>query len=99
MTIRECARANEEVRAAHRDVRREVRLDLNDMEDIPGPSGTNPSPVEAAILTESIENVMQALAPSDRNIASLALQGYSSMEISKMVVNENGTNPAERTIR
>ena len=40
-----------------------------------------PSPAEAAMLTETVERLLAELAGRDRAIVTLALQGYSAVEI------------------
>jgi RNA polymerase sigma-70 factor, ECF subfamily len=51
-----------------------------------------PTPLEAAVLAETIEQMMRGLEPDDRVILELSLQGYSAAEISTQV------GRAERTV-
>ena len=42
----------------------------------------DPTPLEAAMLAETVEHLLGGLTPREREIASLALQGYTATEIS-----------------
>jgi RNA polymerase sigma factor (sigma-70 family) len=80
ITLRKCAKRRDYVRAARRSVGREVRwpaptrsgLDLVDRA---------PSPVEAAILTETVEQLFRAMEPEERPIVELLLLGCTAAEI------------------
>ena len=52
-----------------------------------------PTPAQAAMLTDLIDHLLQSLPPRDRQIISLGLEGKSLREISAAV------NRAERTVR
>ncbi|MGO9462713.1 MAG: RNA polymerase sigma factor [Isosphaeraceae bacterium] len=52
-----------------------------------------PTPLEAAVLAETVEQVMRGLDDDDRAIIELSLQGYTSAEISARL------DRAERTVR
>jgi len=51
-----------------------------------------PTPLEAAVLAETVEQMMRGLEPDDRTIIELSLQGYTAAEISARV------GRAERTV-
>ena len=51
-----------------------------------------PTPLEAAVLAETVEQMMRGLEPDDRIIVELSLQGYTAAEISTRV------GRAERTV-
>jgi RNA polymerase sigma-70 factor (ECF subfamily) len=51
-----------------------------------------PTPLEAAVLAETVEQMMRGLEPNDRAIIELSLQGYTAAEISARV------GHAERTV-
>ena len=51
-----------------------------------------PTPLEAAVLAETVEQMMRGLEPEDRTIIELSLQGYTAAEISARV------GLAERTV-
>jgi DNA-directed RNA polymerase specialized sigma24 family protein len=80
ITLRKCAKRRDHVRAARRSVGREVRrlehagpgLDLVDRA---------PSPVEAAILTETVEHLFRAMEPEERPIVEQLLMGCTTAEI------------------
>jgi DNA-directed RNA polymerase specialized sigma24 family protein len=44
-----------------------------------------PTPPEAAVLAETVENVLRGLDRQDRDIVTLHLQGYTLAEISRHV--------------
>lgn len=98
ITIRKCGRRLEHFRAACRDVELEKSALLNaaeidasraDWEAI----AQEPSPSEAAILNETIEDLLRPLEERDRQIVTLALQGWTSLEISEEI------GRSERTIQ
>jgi RNA polymerase sigma-70 factor (ECF subfamily) len=82
LTIRKCIRYWDRYTAARRDLRVEAV-----------PPSTNgsafdwhlldrePSPQEGALLAEAVERLLQGLVGRDRDIVTLALQGYSAAEI------------------
>lgn len=87
ITLRKCGHRVEYFRAACRDVGREVT---------PRPSGDestasfqaiarDPTPSDAALLTETVEQVLRDLEPREQEVVTLSLQGYSVPEISERV--------------
>jgi RNA polymerase sigma-70 factor (ECF subfamily) len=86
MTIRKCANRVAYFHAECRDVQREVR-------PVPGGEsaqswqalGDDPTPSEAAVLTETVEHLMRGLVERDREVLTLHLQGYTIPEISTQV--------------
>jgi RNA polymerase sigma-70 factor (ECF subfamily) len=83
ITLRKCGRRVNHYRAARRDVRREVG------HEPAGPSGAaweaadpEPAPEEAAMLTETVEQLLASLEGKQREILTLSLQGQSVPEIS-----------------
>ena len=84
ITVRKCYRRLEEFRAACRDVRREAGSTNDSSFECPVP-GRDPTPSEAAILSETLENLMRELRPRERDILALSLQGCSHAEISDQV--------------
>lgn len=91
ITLRKCANQVAHFRAARRDVRREVGLGptAGPARDVPA---GDPSPSEAAALTEVVEELLRGLDARDREIVTLHLQGYSIPEVSERV------GWAERTV-
>ncbi len=56
-------------------------------------TGREPTPEEAAILVETVGDLLQQLNGDERNIVELSLQGHSTQEISEQ------TGRAERSVR
>jgi RNA polymerase sigma-70 factor (ECF subfamily) len=80
ITLRKCGRQLRRFRGAGRDVRREV----------PPADGwealaREPSAEEAAVLAETLEQIMGGLKERERQVLELRLQGYSVPEISARV--------------
>ncbi len=95
ITLCKCSNCNEFFGAAKRDVRRET-----DLAAAPDASAVaweapsrEPTPEEAALLAETVEDLMRHLAERDRDVLTLSLQGYSSPEIGERL------GRAERTVR
>jgi RNA polymerase sigma-70 factor (ECF subfamily) len=84
LTVRKCRSWHRHYRAACRDVRREVAL-LGEANEA-GPAWEaltrDPTPQEAALLTEAVQDLLQRLEGRDRPIVELALQGHTAAEIS-----------------
>ena len=94
IVARKCVNRIEYLRADRRDVQREVPWQLADGSppgrEVPDPE---PTPLEAAVLSETIEHWMQALPERDRRILALHLQGYEIPEISARI------GRVQRTVR
>ena len=56
-------------------------------------AGREPTPDEAAVLAETVEELLSGLQGDERLIVQLSLQGYSTQEISQQI------GRAERTVR
>jgi RNA polymerase sigma-70 factor (ECF subfamily) len=95
ITLRKCYRRHEYFRAECRDPGREVAR----LTPLEGGNGwweaidREPSPVEAAMLTEMVEALLNGLAPPERAIVELSLQGYTTSEIAERL------GRSERTVR
>jgi RNA polymerase sigma-70 factor (ECF subfamily) len=77
ITVRKCGRWREHFQAGMRDVAVEVRAwEVLDRE---------PSPEEAAVLTETVEQVMRGLEGPQRDVVLLSLQGHTVAEVSTAV--------------
>jgi RNA polymerase sigma-70 factor (ECF subfamily) len=85
LTVRKCIRYRERFTAACRDVRVEAT-----------PPGDNsfsdwqfldrePMPEEGVMLAEAVERLLQGLDERDRDMVTLALQGYSAAEIGEQL--------------
>ena len=94
ITVRKCAERAAYHRAACRDAAREVPPPRGD-EAAPwlDPLGREPTPLEAAVLSETVEQLFAGLDEEERPILELSLQGYSTREISERL------GRAERTVR
>lgn len=88
LTWRKCARQADLYGAARRAVEREVpsarELEAMDRE---------PSPAEAAVLADTVAELLRRSAPRDRPILELSLQGYTGLEVSEQA------GCTERTVR
>ena len=56
-------------------------------------AGREPTPDEALVLAEAVEDLLSGLSGDERTIVELSLQGYSTQEISQQ------TGRAERSVR
>lgn len=84
ITVRKCGRRVEYFHAARRDIQREVsRTPAADPSaadwDV---SGDEPTPSEAAVLTETVDLLLSRLEGRQRDILALTLQGLAVPEIS-----------------
>lgn len=84
-------------KAAKRAMDRELPLATSEDNSLPGVSpevlAREPSPMEAVVLAEELEQVMAALTPVQRQILELRLQGYKIDEIADQV------HRSQRTVR
>ncbi len=83
LTLRKCSRWARYFHTAGRDVGRETSLEVlpDTLDPDRGLLAAEPTPEEAAVLTESVEQLFRGLEQRDRAIVSLSLQGYSVREI------------------
>jgi RNA polymerase sigma-70 factor, ECF subfamily len=94
ITLRKCANQAEHWHAARRDVAQEVQLTAESHSTVrQAVPGREPTPDEAAILAETLEQLLQGLSEREREILALHLQGCEIPEISRRV------GRAERTVR
>jgi RNA polymerase sigma-70 factor (ECF subfamily) len=87
LTLRKCGRRVDYFHAACRDVQREVSSAVpadSSTSDF-APSAAEPTPFEAAMLTETVEQLMNNLEGRHRQILTLSLQGQPPAEISAQV--------------
>jgi RNA polymerase sigma-70 factor, ECF subfamily len=92
ITARKCLNRAAYFRTARRDVRRQVPLAEGD--DSPLQLlARDPTPDEAALLTETVQGLMADLDERERTMLSLSLQGYTVQEISPQV------GRSERTVQ
>jgi RNA polymerase sigma factor (sigma-70 family) len=94
ITVRKCAERTAYHRAERRDAAREVspspRLEGAQALE---PFGREPTPVEAAVLSETLQQLFVDLDEDERPILEMSLQGYTTREISERL------GRAERTVR
>lgn len=94
LTVRKCGRRIGYFQAACRDVQRErpPRISIADTDLNWELMSNEPTPAEAAMLTETVEQVMRRLDGRERQILALRLQGFTIPEISAQL------GRAERTV-
>jgi RNA polymerase sigma-70 factor (ECF subfamily) len=87
ITLRKCADRIRYYRAGRRDISREVFLPGSGEAGEPWREavGREPTPDEAAVLAETVEQVLRELDGDERAILELSLQGYSTQEISEQL--------------
>lgn len=90
MTLRKCLNQAEYYRAQRRDVACETAGDERHGNEIMDPE---PTPHQAALLTETVTQLFRGLDADDRAIIRLSLQGFTVVEISAQL------GFAERTVR
>jgi RNA polymerase sigma-70 factor (ECF subfamily) len=86
ITLNKCADRIDHTRAQRRDASREVKAPA-------AAADPQPTPLEALVLTETVDELFRAFDPEDRPILQMSLQGYTVLEISGEL------NRAERTVR
>ena len=95
ITVRKCAERIRYHRAACRDATREAFAPSRPEGAEPWRDtiGREPTPEEAAVLAETVENLLRGLDGDERSVVALSLQGYTTQEISDML------GRAERSVR
>jgi RNA polymerase sigma-70 factor, ECF subfamily len=95
LTVRKCWDRRHYHRAAKRDVTREEPLALSDDESVTVLClmARDPTPPQAAILVDLVEQLLNQQTPRDRDIVALHLQGFTIPEISQRL------SHAQRTVR
>jgi RNA polymerase sigma-70 factor (ECF subfamily) len=93
ITLRKCADRVRHLRAERRDISREAASPAEGAEPWREAISREPSPEEAAVLAETVEQVLRGLDEKERPIFELSLQGYSAQEISESL------GRAERSVR
>jgi RNA polymerase sigma-70 factor (ECF subfamily) len=93
ITVRKCAERAAYHRAERRDAAREVSPRGDEAVPWLEPLGREPTPLEAAVLSETIEQLLASLDEEERPVLELSLQGYTTREISERL------GRAERTVR
>ena len=95
ITLRKCADRVAYHRAERRDAAREVSAPPDSVGGAPRCEalGREPTPDQAAVLTETVERLLAGLDVDERPIVELSLQGHSTREISEQL------DVPERTVR
>jgi len=92
ITLHKCTRQRNHLHAARRDVRRQVHSIGSD-NGPSWPADRAPSPIEAAVLAETVERLLLSMQPDDRAIVEQILAGYCAEEIAGRL------DCSERTVR
>jgi RNA polymerase sigma factor (sigma-70 family) len=84
ITLRKCGHKVEHFQAACRNVRREISpaTSEEDSSNQWQAIAREPTPDEALLLTEAVEQLFHGLEDGERQILELSLQGYKASEIS-----------------
>jgi RNA polymerase sigma-70 factor (ECF subfamily) len=95
ITLRKCADHSEYYRAERRDAAREVTGAAKPGGPLPWQQAIarEPTPLQASLLAETVEQLFRSLDEDERPIAEMSLQGYTAAEISAQL------GRAERTVR
>jgi RNA polymerase sigma-70 factor, ECF subfamily len=93
ITVRKCIRRVEYYRAEARDPRREVAPPRESESGGWEAMDREPRPEEAAMLTETVQQLLDGLEKPEREIVELSLQGFTTQEISERL------GRAERSVR
>jgi RNA polymerase sigma-70 factor (ECF subfamily) len=93
ITLRKCARRSRDMTAARRDPSREVDAQSFRNGGLWQVPDRSPSPVEAAILSETTAELFRELDPDDRPIVEHILQGFTAEETAARL------DCSERTVR
>jgi RNA polymerase sigma factor (sigma-70 family) len=92
ITLHKCTKRRKHLRAARRDMAREVAWPEQNERTTWLPDRA-PTPDEAAILTDTVETLFQTMTPEDRPIVEQILMGYTAQEVAVQL------GCSERTVR
>jgi RNA polymerase sigma factor (sigma-70 family) len=93
ITLRKCAKRRRHLRAARRDASRELAWPDGAVDPSYLLLDRDPTPVEAAILTDAVAMLFQGMGPDDRPIVEQILLGYTAQEVAAQL------GCSERTVR
>jgi RNA polymerase sigma-70 factor (ECF subfamily) len=86
ITLRKCAREAKRFHGPRHDVRREEELPADDEAVADWEVfAREPTPAEAAMLADTVEQLLNELDPRARRVLELRLQGFTAPEISAQV--------------
>jgi RNA polymerase sigma factor (sigma-70 family) len=92
ITLRKCANRRDYLRASRRSVRREAGWTVQDGEAFRIPDRA-PTPAEAAMFSETVEQFFASIDPDDRAVVQQILMGYTAEEVAAQL------DCSERTVR
>jgi RNA polymerase sigma-70 factor (ECF subfamily) len=92
ITLRKCANRRDYLRASRRSVRREAGWTVQDGEGFRIPDRA-PTPAEAAMFSETVEQFIESIDPDDRAVVQQILMGYTAEEVATQL------DCSERTVR
>ena len=92
ITLRKCANRRDYLRASRRSTRREASWTVQDGESFRIPDRA-PTPAEAAIFSETVEQFFESMGPDDGPIVQQILMGCTAAEVAKQL------DCSERTVR
>jgi RNA polymerase sigma-70 factor (ECF subfamily) len=86
ITVRKCGHRVKYYRAARRDVQREAAPAVGDALGTDWEAlAREPTPSAAAMLAETVEQLLRGLSEREQEIVSLGLRGFTAAEISPRV--------------
>jgi RNA polymerase sigma-70 factor, ECF subfamily len=85
IATRKCSNRRKYYQADRRDARREMPMTSCEV------ASSEPTAEDAAMLSETVDKLLGGLNEPERSIVLLSLQGYSSVEISPVVVRSERT--------
>jgi RNA polymerase sigma-70 factor (ECF subfamily) len=85
ITVRKCGRVNRYFRSGGRDAETVATPAGDASNPLWEALASDPSPAEAVMLAELVEQLLRDLPERDRDAVTLGLQGYSAVEISKQL--------------
>jgi RNA polymerase sigma-70 factor (ECF subfamily) len=85
IATRKCSSRRKYYQAGCRDARREMPMTSCEA------ASSEPTAEEAAMLSETVDRLLDGLGEPERSIVLLSLQGYSAVEISPVVVRSERT--------
>jgi RNA polymerase sigma-70 factor (ECF subfamily) len=83
ITLRKCADRVEYLQAERRNVLREVSAPEGQSQPWELAADREPSPYEASVLAETVEQLYRSIDADERQVLELSLQGYAAEEISR----------------
>lgn len=94
ITVRKCADRVRYHQAGRRNMAREARAAADSNIDLWRDAiGREPTPDHAAVMTDTVQQILSGLSDLERPVIELSLQGYSTQEVSEKL------GRAERSVR